>query len=216
MARPLFEIARDIASDWQIPTHQAKTYLKSMYYLLGMDDLVADLDAKTAVRLFLLYAKEWTGPTADRIKAELTTMRLTNKPTNADLLASNRFAAAALTQASCGLCDASLGAPAKFVEAHTHWQARARMCQHCALFLSPGVDLGDGAVFIADSNGVWRHLHGEPTPAIASAQAATLQADKSAPKPAVHPKMRHVLKLLGRRAIRKCATLMRKLFRKSA
>ena len=59
MARPLFEIARETAADWEKPSPQAKPYLKGMLYLLGVDDHVADLDAMTVLRFFLLYSKEW-------------------------------------------------------------------------------------------------------------------------------------------------------------
>ena len=68
-----------------------------MHYLLGMDDRVADLDASTAVRMFLLYAKEWAGPAAERIKAELAKMRSTNAPKNSDLLTASPFASIALS-----------------------------------------------------------------------------------------------------------------------
>src|SRR5438552_2283856 len=97
MARPLFEIAREIAADWQTPTPQAKSYLKGMYYLLGMDDRVADLDAPTTVRMFLLYAKTWTGPTAERIKAELQALRTAAAPKNAELLQPGAYSQQPLT-----------------------------------------------------------------------------------------------------------------------
>src|ERR1017187_6681509 len=106
MSRPLFDIAREIASDWKTPSNQSKTYLKGMFYLLGMDDRVADLDASTAVRMFMLYSKEWTGPGADRIKAELAKMRSTNSPKNADLLASMDFARCEMSLTTCEMCDA--------------------------------------------------------------------------------------------------------------
>ena len=81
MSRPLFKIAMEIASDWHVPSPQAKAYLKGMYYLLGMDDRSADLDAHTTVRFFLLYAKEWHGPVSERIKKELQDMRSRRSPT---------------------------------------------------------------------------------------------------------------------------------------
>lgn len=213
MSRPLFDIAREIAADWASPSHQARTYLKGMYYLLGMDDRVADLDAMTTVRMFLLYSKGWTGPVAERVKAELSAMRSTNLPTNAELLASNRFPVSDLNQMSCDSCDASLGSPAKFVDAFTHWKARKRMCQHCALCLSPGIDLGDGAVYMADASGAWRHLHGEPN---AAPPGEKLMIPDNPAKAVFKPKLRHRLKLFGRKVAKKCVSVVRGLFRRSA
>lgn len=214
MSRPLFDIAREIASDWKTPTPQARTYLKGLYYLLGMDDRAADLDASTAVRMFLLYSKEWTGPVAERVKAELMQMRTSKAPTNAELLAAQSFAPCDMTLDSCELCAASLGAPAKCVDCFTYWGKRARLCQHCALCISPGIDVGDGAVLLADAQGTWRHLHGQanPQPPGARIQSAAPQSSKND----FQPKFRHRLKLLGRRAVRKCVTVFRRVFRRSA
>src|SRR2546425_4018621 len=128
MTRPLFEIAKEIALDWKTPSPQAKAYLKGMYYLLGMDDRAADLDAMTTVRMFLLYSKDWRGPTAERLKAELLAMRVARAPTNEDLLKLPQFQPGDVSITHCELCDAPLGTPAKFVEAHTHWKKLARMC----------------------------------------------------------------------------------------
>ena len=76
MTRPLFEIAKEIAGDWKTPSPQAKAYLKGLYYLLGMDDHSSPTWMRwRPVRMFLLYSKEWCGPTADRVKAELQDMR---------------------------------------------------------------------------------------------------------------------------------------------
>src|SRR5205823_2269422 len=107
-------------------------YLKGMFYLLGMDDCVADLDAMTAVRMFLLYSRDWKGTVADRVKAELSSMRSSHRPTNAELLAAIPFAVAEQAN-TCEMCDIVLGTPAKLVECHTHWGRCARMCAHCNL-----------------------------------------------------------------------------------
>src|ERR1043166_3684693 len=133
MPRPLFEIAREIAADWKSPSPHAKTYLKGMYYLLGMDDSVADLDAMMAVRMFLLYSREWHGPVAERVKAELTAMRAAHGPTNAEMLAAHSYPAVTLASDHCALCDAALTTPPKMVECHTHWGQCARMCTYCNL-----------------------------------------------------------------------------------
>jgi hypothetical protein len=216
MSRPLFDIAREIATDWKTPSHQARTYLKAMYYLLGMDDWVADLDASTAVRMFLLYSREWTGPTAERIKAELVKMRSSVSPTNADLLAAGNFTPLAMSLSSCEMCDASLGTPAKCVDAYTHWGKRAHMCQHCALCLSPGLDVGDGALLIAGEAGAWLLLHGEPNATPPGARVAVHDENPTLPMNTLQPKFRHRLKLLGRRVIRKCTSVVRGMFRRSA
>ena len=213
MSRPLFDIAREIASDWATPSHQAKTYLKGMFYLLGMDDRVADLDATTTVRMFLLYAKTWTGPIAERVKAELAAMRSTNSPTNADLLSANQFPTSDLTLGSCELCDIGLGIPAKHVDGFTHWKARKRMCMHCALILTPGIDLGDGGLYMTDASGVWHHLHGAPN---AAPPGEKPMIPDNPTKAVVKPKLRHQLKLFGKRAVRKCVKIVRGLFRRSA
>jgi hypothetical protein len=216
MPRPLFEIAREVSADWKNPSPQAKTYLKGMYYLLGMDDLVADLNAATAVRMFLLYSKEWLGPVAERIKAELQIMRRTHLPKNADLFSTEQFAACDLSIECCDLCEATLGIPPKFIKAYTHWNACKRMCMHCALFLSAGVDVGDGAVFMANTEGAWLHLHGEPKMVDSNNLAAPRDHSKVSPRDALKPKFRHRLRLFGRKVAKKCASLVRGWFRRSA
>jgi len=212
MARPLFEIAKEISADWQRPSPQAKTYLKGMYYLLGMDDYAADLNATTTVRMFLLYSKEWTGPVAERVKAELQAMRSTGTPTNADLLGQIAFPKCDVAITHCELCDVSLGSPAKFVEGYTHWGARARMCMHCNYCNSMGLIEGDGALCITAADGTWLKLHGEPVaPAHPPAQD-TAPAQRSATSPGIQFRLKH----FGRRVVRKCAKIVRQLTRRSA
>jgi hypothetical protein len=214
MTRPLFEIAKEIALDWKVPTPQAKAYLKGLYYLVGMDDRVADLDAMTTVRMLLLYSKDWRGDTADRVKAELQAMRSAKAPINADLLQLPHLQAVSCSITHCELCDASLGSPAKFVEAYTHWKQRARMCMHCSYFLSPGIDLGDGALYIQLANGNWCCLHGMPT--LLVAEPVSVGDAALAPTEVTKPKLRHQLKFLGRRIVRKCASVVRNLIRRPA
>jgi hypothetical protein len=216
MSRPLFEIAQEVSADWKNPSPQAKTYLKGMYYLLGMDDRVADLDAATAVRMFLLYSKEWLGPIADKIKAELKGMRLAHLPTNADLLSTSHFAARVMHIDSCELCNAPFGTPAKCVQAYTHWNVCAHMCMHCALFVSPGVDVGDGAVYMLNSDGIWCHLHGKANASPACTQTVPRDRSKIGPRSALRPKLRHRLKLFGRKVVKKCAKIVGGLLRRSA
>jgi hypothetical protein len=177
-----------------------------MYYLLGMDDRVADLDAMTAVRMFLLYSKDWAGAVAERVKAELQSMRLTKAPTNLDLITAHSFDQSELTISHCEMCAGDLGTPAKFVEAYTHWKKLTRMCMHCSYFLSPGIDLGDGAIYMAMADGQWRRLHG---------RAQLVEAAPPSPAAAPFtdclpkPKLRYRLKFLGRRVVRKCVSLVR-------
>lgn len=212
MSRPLFDIAREIAADWANPSTQAKTYLKGLHYLLGMDDRVADLDATTAVRMFLLYSKEWTGPVAERVKAELTGMRKTNAPSNTDLLQADRFPVSDLTLSHCESCDAPLAG--KLIDAYTHWKERKRMCQHCALCLSHGVEIGDGAVLIADEQGRWRHLHGTPN-ASPPGLKELIPSEKSK-KIKIEPTFNQRMRFFSRRVIRKCVKVVSGLFRRSA
>jgi hypothetical protein len=180
-----------------------------------MDDRVADLDAMTTVRMFLLYSKDWCGPTADRVKAELQDMRRANAPTNNDLLLSPQFQSSDLSITHCELCEAPLGKPAKFVEAHTHWKQRARMCMHCSYFLSPGIDLGDGAIYIALPDGRWCCLHG--TPMVLAPQPASIAASTSDAVNALSkPRLRQRLKYLGRRIVRKCVSLVGNWLRRPA
>jgi hypothetical protein len=100
----------------------------------------------------------------------------------------------------------------KCVDCYTHWGKHARMCQHCNLCLSAGIETGDGALLIHDGQ-AWRHLHGEANPAPAG-KPATPSAPQT--KQAFQPRFHHRLKTLGRRAIRKCVYLASRLFPKSA
>ena len=216
MARPLFEIATEISADWQDPSPAAKSYLKGMCYLLGMDDYVADLDAGTAVRMFLLYSKTWTGPVAERVKAELKSMRSANAPRNADLLQEHSFPRSEIEISHCELCSASLGTPGKFVDSFTHWGARMRMCMHCNYCICSGPYEGNGAVYLKNEAGVWLKLHGEPVapppPVAEVASGAKSAAVISVPRPT----LRFQLKSLGRKVIRKCAKLVDRWTRRSA
>jgi hypothetical protein len=179
-----------------------------------MDDVVADLDASTTVRMLLLYSKEWTGPIADRVKAELVAMRKSMRPTNAELLASSAFAANPIAIDGCELCDAPLGQPPKFVEAYTHWNARARMCMHCSFFLSPGFDLGDGALFICDDQNAWRHVHGEAK--VPAVQTQTKPTTKRKTMNVYQAPLHFRVRRFGRKVIKKCASVVQGWFRKSA
>jgi hypothetical protein len=211
MARPLFEIAKEISADWPGPTPQAKAYLKGLYYLLGMDDHAADLDASTAVRMFLLYSKIWIGPTSDRIKAELQALRKAGT-TNAELLQQSSFVEIADGITHCESCDKLLTAPAKFVDGHAYWGKRLRMCMHCNYCLAAGLDEGYGALYIASPEGGWLKLHGEPI-----APPAQTPADAQAPMVSIpQPTLRFRAKRFSRKVIKKAVSVVRQWVGRSA
>ena len=75
MARPLYEVARDIRSDWgaKLSPH-AKPYLDAMSSLDSINDSYVFDSAKSVVLYFLANAQSWRGDVARRIKAELKAM----------------------------------------------------------------------------------------------------------------------------------------------
>ena len=182
-----------------------------MFYLLGMDDRSADLDATTTVRFFLLYSKDWQGPVADRIKEELQQMRSRRSPTNAELLAQEKYPGATLAVDGCELCDAPLGNPGKCVDGHSHWSKRARMCMHCHYFLAQGFGVGDGALYFQLNDGTWIHLHGEPTvpPARLPDEVSSNQTKSNS----IHSNMFLLIGRIVRRAAKKSVGLVTKIFR---
>jgi len=78
MNRPLYEIARDIHSDWKaVQTnvhHPAAPYLRAMYALDSVSDNYYEDSAQSVVLYFLANANTWRGDVARRIKAELKAM----------------------------------------------------------------------------------------------------------------------------------------------
>lgn len=74
MARPIYEIATEIAlSGDKIPVI-AKPYLDAMGDLNGIDDTYGYDSARGIVAYFLSNAGSWRGETARRIKTELKDM----------------------------------------------------------------------------------------------------------------------------------------------
>jgi hypothetical protein len=72
--RPLYEIARDIRTNWPKVNYAAAPYLAAMSDLnVITDKYVCDTGA-SVVRYFLCNASTWRGPEAKRIKAELKAM----------------------------------------------------------------------------------------------------------------------------------------------
>lgn len=72
--RPLYEIAREIRSDWKKVYFGAEPYLEAMESLNGVNDHYGLDDAKTIVLYFLANCSSWRGDTAKRVKAELKAM----------------------------------------------------------------------------------------------------------------------------------------------
>ena len=72
--RTLYEIAREIARDWQPVNFAAKPYLQAMYSLSSLEDNYGLDSGETIVRYFLCNAGQWRGETARRIKSELKSM----------------------------------------------------------------------------------------------------------------------------------------------
>ncbi len=73
--RPLYEIAKEIRSDWGNKIYfGAKPYLGAMLTLNSINDRYMCDDADTIVRYFLSNASTWRGETAKRIKAELKSL----------------------------------------------------------------------------------------------------------------------------------------------
>jgi hypothetical protein len=72
--RPLYEIAREIRTDWAKPYFGAVPYLEAMASLRGIDDSFGYDSADSIVRYFLSNASTWRGPKAREIKAELKKM----------------------------------------------------------------------------------------------------------------------------------------------
>lgn len=73
-ARPIYEIAREIRSDWRTIYFAAVPYLQAMADLDKMTDKFWADDAETVIRYFLANSSTWKGETARRIKAELNSM----------------------------------------------------------------------------------------------------------------------------------------------
>jgi hypothetical protein len=74
MARPLYEIARDIRKDWKNVNYAAKPYLDAMSSLDSVNDTYIMDSAKSIVLYFLCNANSWRGEVAKAIKAELKAM----------------------------------------------------------------------------------------------------------------------------------------------
>ncbi len=74
MARPIYEIAREIRRDWKNIYYGAVPYVDAMQELDTINDKYYADSAKSVVLYFLANAATWRGEVAKRIKAELKSM----------------------------------------------------------------------------------------------------------------------------------------------
>ena len=74
MARPLYEIAREIRKTWTKVSPYAEPYLEAMESLNTINDNYYFDSGKSIVLYFLSNASTWRGEDARRIKAELKEM----------------------------------------------------------------------------------------------------------------------------------------------
>jgi hypothetical protein len=72
--RPLYEIARDVRSNWPKVNYAAVPYLDAMARLDRITDNYGMDTADTIVLYFLSNARSWRGEDAKRIKSELNAM----------------------------------------------------------------------------------------------------------------------------------------------
>jgi len=72
--RPLYEIAKEIRTDWKKVYFGAVPYLEAMQTLDSINDNYMFDSAKSIVLYFLSNASTWRGETAKRVKAELKAM----------------------------------------------------------------------------------------------------------------------------------------------
>jgi len=74
ITRPIYEIARDIRSNWPKVNYAAEPYLAAMRDLNAITDKYIYDSGHSVVRYFLANASTWRGAEAKRIKAELKAM----------------------------------------------------------------------------------------------------------------------------------------------
>jgi len=71
MARPIYEIARDIRKNWTKVSPYAQPYLEAMFSLDKITDKYIYDSAQSVVLYFLSNAGSFRGPEAKALKAEL-------------------------------------------------------------------------------------------------------------------------------------------------
>ena len=72
--RSICIIAREITTDWNPVHYTAAPYVRAMYELESINDVVMSDSARSIVRYFLLNASTWRGAVAREIKSELRAM----------------------------------------------------------------------------------------------------------------------------------------------
>jgi len=72
--RPIYEIARDIRSDWTKVSPYAEPYLEAMEDLDSVEDRYIFDSARSVINYFLANASGWKGDVAREIKKELKGM----------------------------------------------------------------------------------------------------------------------------------------------
>jgi hypothetical protein len=70
-SRPIYQVAREIATEWKNVYFGAEPYLKAMHYLSSASDRFGSDDARSIVVYFLANAQTFRGPKAKELKAEL-------------------------------------------------------------------------------------------------------------------------------------------------
>lgn len=74
MARPINQIALEIARDWKAPYFGAVPYIRAMRSLSGINDSYGLDSARSVVSYFLANSGTWKGEKARAIKLELRGM----------------------------------------------------------------------------------------------------------------------------------------------
>lgn len=69
--RPIYKIAQEVYSLWQPVEYSARPFLDAMRLMERIHDNVDDTPGRAVVLGFLEHARNWRGPQAQRIKAEL-------------------------------------------------------------------------------------------------------------------------------------------------
>ena len=72
--RPIYQIAKEIKTDWKNVNYAAKPYLDAMYSINNITDMYGSDSAKSVVLYFLSNASSWKGEKAKEIKKELNQM----------------------------------------------------------------------------------------------------------------------------------------------
>jgi hypothetical protein len=163
----LYRIAQEICREWPNPSPHALPYLKAMHYLIDMGDNLSSptgrgtpftAAAGDVVGKFLRFSKEWTGPTADRLRAELQEQKSSNaRPASEPC--SSAASRSGGPPSICPLCGTDLCAAGKAVHGTTSLGQVTYMCVACHYFVGTGLDKGHGSLFRVALSGEWTHVY---------------------------------------------------------